>query len=153
MIVPIIRRNKSRCRRSISEMSGLHLLESFGVAYRDPHCAGVLIAIRKPKMSLNVKDPEAHRLAQARAQETGETLTRAVTEALRERYQRLHKRDCRGLQLGAHPQPNPQCPRLQILVPRSSAENLVCSIGLVLVVDGSRFNSVLKWVLITVFEK
>jgi len=51
-------------------MSGLHLLESFGVAYRDPHCAGVLIAIRKPKMSLNVKDPEAHRLAQAIAQET-----------------------------------------------------------------------------------
>jgi antitoxin VapB len=44
-------------------------------------------------MSLNVKDPEAHRLAQAIAQETGETLTRAVTEALRERYERLHKRD------------------------------------------------------------
>ena len=43
--------------------------------------------------SLNVKDPEAHRLAQAIAQETGETLTRAVTEALRERYERLHKRD------------------------------------------------------------
>ena len=44
-------------------------------------------------MSLNVKDPEAHRLAQAIARETGETLTRAVTEALRERYERLHKRD------------------------------------------------------------
>ena len=29
-------------------------------------------------MSLNVKDPEAHRLAQAIAQETGETITRAV---------------------------------------------------------------------------
>lgn len=43
--------------------------------------------------SLNVKDPEAHRLAQAIVQETGETLTRAVTEALRERYERLHKRD------------------------------------------------------------
>jgi antitoxin VapB len=42
--------------------------------------------------SLNVKDPEAHRLAQAIAQETGETLTRAVTEALRERYQRLQQR-------------------------------------------------------------
>jgi antitoxin VapB len=41
--------------------------------------------------SLNVKDPEAHRLAQTIAQETGETLTHAVTEALRERYERLHK--------------------------------------------------------------
>jgi antitoxin VapB len=48
-------------------------------------------------MSLNVKDPEAHRLAQAIAQETGETLTRAVTEALRERYERLHKRDTETL--------------------------------------------------------
>jgi len=43
-------------------------------------------------MSLNVKDPEAHRLAQAIAQETGETLTHAVTEALRERYERLQRR-------------------------------------------------------------
>ncbi len=42
-------------------------------------------------MSLNVKDPEAHRLAQAIAQETGETMTRAVTEALRERYERLQR--------------------------------------------------------------
>jgi len=42
--------------------------------------------------SLNVKDPEAHRLAQAIAQETGETLTRAVTEALRQRYERLRHR-------------------------------------------------------------
>jgi len=41
---------------------------------------------------LNVKDPEAHRLAQAIAEETGETLTRAVTEALRERYERLRRR-------------------------------------------------------------
>ncbi|MGA2204627.1 MAG: type II toxin-antitoxin system VapB family antitoxin, partial [Terriglobales bacterium] len=44
-------------------------------------------------MSLNVKDPEAHRLAQAIAQATGETMTRAVTEALRERYERLQRRD------------------------------------------------------------
>jgi antitoxin VapB len=46
---------------------------------------------RKPS-SLNVKDPEAHRLAQAIAAETGETMTRAVTEALRERYERLRSR-------------------------------------------------------------
>ena len=42
--------------------------------------------------SLNVKDPEAHRLAQAIAHQTGETITRAVTEALKERYERLRNR-------------------------------------------------------------
>ena len=48
---------------------------------------------KERKATLNVKDPEAHRLARAIAEETGETLTRAVTEALRARYQRLHKGD------------------------------------------------------------
>jgi antitoxin VapB len=43
-------------------------------------------------MSLNIKDPEAHRLAQAIAQTTGETMTRVVTEALRERYAKLERR-------------------------------------------------------------
>jgi antitoxin VapB len=47
--------------------------------------------------SLNVKDPEAHRLAQAIARKTRETLTRAVTEALRERYERLDRRDPEAL--------------------------------------------------------
>jgi antitoxin VapB len=42
-------------------------------------------------MTLNVKDPEAHRLAGAISKETGETLTRAVTAALRERYERLQR--------------------------------------------------------------
>jgi len=46
----------------------------------------------RDSMSLNVKDPEAHRLAQAIAKATGETITRAVTEALRERYERLQAR-------------------------------------------------------------
>jgi antitoxin VapB len=40
-------------------------------------------------MSLNVKDPEAHKLAQLLAKETGETLTAAVTQALRERLERI----------------------------------------------------------------
>jgi antitoxin VapB len=48
------------------------------------------------KLSLNVKDPEAHRLAQAIAQETGQTMTRAVTEALRERYERLRRRHAKA---------------------------------------------------------
>ena len=36
-------------------------------------------------MSLNIKDPEAHRLAQQLARETGESMTAAVIQALRER--------------------------------------------------------------------
>ncbi len=42
-------------------------------------------------MSLNIKDPETHQLAQALAKETGETMTHAVTEALRERLQRVRR--------------------------------------------------------------
>jgi antitoxin VapB len=43
-------------------------------------------------MSLNIKDAEAHQLAQALAKETGETMTRAVTKALRERLERVRRR-------------------------------------------------------------
>ncbi len=43
-------------------------------------------------MSLNIKDPEAHKLAQELAQATGETMTHAVTEALRERLVRVRRR-------------------------------------------------------------
>lgn len=39
-------------------------------------------------MTLNIKDPEAHKLARKLADRTGETMTRAVTEALRERLAR-----------------------------------------------------------------
>jgi antitoxin VapB len=42
-------------------------------------------------MSLNIKDPEAHRLAKEIARQTGESLTRAVTESLRERLARLER--------------------------------------------------------------
>jgi len=48
------------------------------------------------EMTLNIKDPEAHRLAQAIARETGESMTRAVTESLRERYERLQRRGGRA---------------------------------------------------------
>ena len=43
-------------------------------------------------MTLNIKDPEAHRLAQAIAKATGENMTHVVTEALRDRYKRLQSR-------------------------------------------------------------
>jgi antitoxin VapB len=47
-------------------------------------------------MSLNIKDPEAHRLARQIARVTGETMTRVVTEALRERLARLERRSARA---------------------------------------------------------
>ncbi len=47
-------------------------------------------------MSLNIKDPEAHRLAQRIARATGETITRAVTEALRERLEKIERRGARA---------------------------------------------------------
>lgn len=40
-------------------------------------------------MTLNIKNPEAHKLATQIAKQTGETLTQAVTQALRERAERL----------------------------------------------------------------
>lgn len=42
-------------------------------------------------MSLNIKDRTAHTLAQALAKETGETMTQAVTEAIRERLERVRR--------------------------------------------------------------
>lgn len=40
-------------------------------------------------MSLNIKNEEAHRLAQELAALTGESMTTAVTEAMRERLKRV----------------------------------------------------------------
>jgi antitoxin VapB len=42
--------------------------------------------------SLNIKNPEAHKLAQLLAKETGETITTAVTEAIRERLEAFRRR-------------------------------------------------------------
>jgi antitoxin VapB len=42
-------------------------------------------------MTLNIKNPETHQLATELAKLTGETLTQAVTEAVRERLARLSK--------------------------------------------------------------
>jgi antitoxin VapB len=51
---------------------------------------------RTRAVSLNIKDPEAHRLAQEIARATGETVTRVVTEALRERLARLDRRNAKA---------------------------------------------------------
>jgi antitoxin VapB len=47
-------------------------------------------------MSLSIKDPEAHRLAQAISHATGESMTRVVTEALRERWSKIEQRKGRA---------------------------------------------------------
>jgi len=47
-------------------------------------------------MSLNIKVPEAHRLAQAISRATGQTMTHVVTEALRERYASIERRKTRA---------------------------------------------------------
>jgi len=48
-------------------------------------------------MGMNIKNDEAHRLAQELATLTGESLTGAVTEALRERLERLRRERNGGL--------------------------------------------------------
>jgi antitoxin VapB len=42
-------------------------------------------------MSLNIKNPETHRLAEELAKRTGETMTAAVTTAVRERLERVRQ--------------------------------------------------------------
>jgi antitoxin VapB len=44
-------------------------------------------------MTLNIKDPEAHKLARALARETGQTMTAAVTEALRQTLEQVRQRN------------------------------------------------------------
>ncbi len=44
-------------------------------------------------MSLNIKNPEAHRLARELAAATGESLTEAVTVSLRERLASVQRRE------------------------------------------------------------
>ena len=44
-------------------------------------------------MSLNIKNPEAHRLARKLAEATGESLTEAVTVSLRERLASVQKQE------------------------------------------------------------
>jgi antitoxin VapB len=43
-------------------------------------------------MSLNIKNEEAHRLAQQLAELTGESMTTAVTEAVRQRLDRVKRK-------------------------------------------------------------
>ncbi|TBW38012.1 transcription factor [Siculibacillus lacustris] len=47
-------------------------------------------------MSLNIKDPRAHRLAQEISRATGQNMTRVVIEALQERLDRIEGRKSRA---------------------------------------------------------
>ncbi|HTV66446.1 MAG TPA: type II toxin-antitoxin system VapB family antitoxin [Bryocella sp.] len=42
-------------------------------------------------MALNIKNPETHKLAEELARRTGENMTEAVTQAIRERLERVRR--------------------------------------------------------------
>ena len=48
-------------------------------------------------MSLNIKNRDAHRLAQSLAAKTGESMSAAVTEAIRERLERVQNQEAKSL--------------------------------------------------------
>lgn len=45
---------------------------------------------------MNIKDPEAHRLAEAIARATGESMTRVVVDALRDRLAEVERKKARA---------------------------------------------------------
>jgi antitoxin VapB len=51
-------------------------------------------------MSLNIKSEEAHRLTRELARLTGESMTAAVTKAVRERLDRVRRVEAVGLAIG-----------------------------------------------------
>ena len=53
--------------------------------------------VEREKVSLNIKNEEAHKLANRLAQLTGETITEAVTNAIRERLERVRRERGTGL--------------------------------------------------------
>ncbi len=57
------------------------------------------LLVEGDQMGLNIKNEEAHKLAQALANLTGESLTVAVTEAVRERLSRLRTQGRESLSL------------------------------------------------------
>jgi antitoxin VapB len=75
-------------------------------------------------MALNIRDPEAQRLARELAEATGETMTSVVIKALQERLERLRVRQVvsrteRAARLMAH---GKRFAALPVLDPRSADE-------------------------------
>ena len=60
---------------------------------------GIMVDIkgRKVDMSLNIKNEKAHQWARELAQLTGENMTVAVSEAIRERLERIRGQSKKGL--------------------------------------------------------
>jgi hypothetical protein len=52
---------------------------------------------RRPSVGLNIKSEEAHRLARELARLTGGSMTAAVTQAVRERLDRVRREEDAGL--------------------------------------------------------
>ena len=74
-------------------------------------------------MALSIKDPETDRLARALAAATGESLTDAIREALRDRLERESHRARRGVGLEIR-RIQERLARLPVLDPRSPDEIL-----------------------------
>ena len=77
-------------------------------------------------MSLNIKNPEAHALAARLATKTGETLTEAVTQALRERLARLDEVSDFDVRLGDRLVEAPTGDRVPRAIDHDSGFQIVC---------------------------
>jgi len=75
-------------------------------------------------MAISIKNPEADRLARALARETGESLTQAIVQALRERLERERGRQSGPLLHEELAEIRKRCTRLPILDSRSAEEIL-----------------------------
>ncbi len=75
-------------------------------------------------MALNIRNPEAEKLAAAVAAMTGETKTQAVTEALRDRLEALKRRKSRRSVADRLDEIGKHCASLPVLDHRSPDEIL-----------------------------
>ncbi|HSN88586.1 MAG TPA: type II toxin-antitoxin system VapB family antitoxin [Thermoanaerobaculia bacterium] len=75
-------------------------------------------------MALNIRNPEAEKLAETLAKLTGETKTEAVTQALRDRLARLRRERTQRRLADELDEIALRCSRLPVLDPRTPDEIL-----------------------------
>lgn len=75
-------------------------------------------------MALNIRNPETEQLAADLAKLTGETKTEAVTKALRDRFERVKRRQSRRRLADELDEIAQHCAALPVLDPRSDEEIL-----------------------------
>lgn len=75
-------------------------------------------------MALNIRNPEAERLADALAKLTGESKTEAVTRALKDRLARVRRERSRRCLADELDEIGRHCASLPVLDPRSAEEIL-----------------------------